>query len=102
MALQYNDVAITLRQTIQPNVQQQKTALQQARNLIAQAQTVLSGMPTTYGATVAAIDSGASANPSNAAWTNLKAEKDLVVANFQAILTEANALKTAIDGVNQV
>lgn len=102
MALQYNDVSITLRQTMQPAVQQQKTALQQARNLIAQAASLLAAMPTTYGTTVAAIDAGVVANPENAAWLNLKAEKDLVVANFMAVKAEADALKTAVDAVAQV
>jgi hypothetical protein len=102
MALQYNDVSITLRQTMQPAVQQNKVSLQQARNLVAQAATQLAAMPTTYGTTVTAINAGVAANPENAAWLAIKAELDLVVANFQSVLIEANALKTAVDAVAQV
>lgn len=57
----------------------------------------LTAMGTAYTAILADVEAGAAANPANAAWDTLKAEKDILVAEFGTQKTEAEALKAAMD-----
>lgn len=70
--------------------------LEQAKILIGTADSDLGGMGSAYGAIVADIDANAAANPSDPAWIAAKAEKDLMVSDFQALKSRAAALKTAV------
>ncbi len=72
--------------------------LESAIQLIATAEADLAAMPTVYGAFVTQLNTDAAANPNDAAWTNAKAEKDQIVADFQALKTRATALATAVAG----
>jgi len=56
-------------------------------------------MATFYLEFVTDLDAAATANPTNAAWLAAKADKDLLVADFSALLTRAQNLKAAYDAV---
>ena len=57
----------------------------------------LTAMGTAYTQVLAEVDAGVAANPSNAAWKNLQAEKDILVAEFGVQKTETETLKAAMD-----
>ena len=65
----------------------------------AKAQTNLGNLSTEYSGIVAAINQFLSDNASDEAAKTMKAEKDLLVAEFQALQTAAGQMVTAIDGV---
>lgn len=64
------------------------------------AETALTQLQTDYSAMVTEINDFLTANPNDEAAKTLKAEKDLLVAEFLALKTAATALKTAIQGVS--
>ena len=68
----------------------------QARAMMTQAQADLAAMPAAYGTLLTALDAAATANPSNAAWQGAKAEKDQMVADFNALKAAVDALVTAL------
>lgn len=73
--------------------------LKQARDLIAQAESELSALQTTYSTVISDINAAATANPDDPAWQAAKAEKDLMVTDFQALKAKATNLKNAYDSV---
>ena len=56
-------------------------------------------MPGEFAAIVSDIDAAAAANPNEAAYTDAKSEKDLLVSDFQALKIRVTALLAAIDGI---
>ena len=56
-------------------------------------------MPTKYGTIITDLNVVAAADPTNEALIAAKAEKDLLVAEFQALKAHATAILVAIDGV---
>jgi hypothetical protein len=68
--------------------------VKQARDILAGVVTNLEAMQTEYTAIVADINA---ADGADAAWAALKAEKDKLVADFNAVKTAAQAKLTAID-----
>lgn len=73
--------------------------LEQARTLIAQADADLAAMPGVYSGFASQLDADAAANSGDAAWQTALAEKDAMVADFQALRSRATALLAAYDGV---
>lgn len=73
--------------------------LAQARDLIAQAESELAALGSTYSGFVTELDAAAVANPSDPAWQAAKAEKDLMVSDFNSMKARATNLKTAYDSV---
>lgn len=98
MATTYTQAKATLDE-IASRSESNRKRLEQARALIVAAESDLNAMATAYGAFVTDLDAAAAANPSDAAWQAAKAEKDLMVADFNAIRSRATSLKTAYDGV---
>ena len=69
----------------------------QAKAVLAQAQADLLAMQSAYSTIISDLNAAAAANPGDAAWQAAKAEKDQMVADFQALKTEIDALVTAIN-----
>ena len=59
----------------------------------------LTSMTADYAAVVTEIDTQAAANPSSDAWQLALSEKELLVAEFLALKTHAQNLKTAMESV---
>ena len=55
----------------------------------------LTAMPSTYAEVIAAVNGGATANPTDPAWTALKAAKDLAVSDRTTVLDRAEAIVMA-------
>lgn len=70
--------------------------LADAKNQATVAESDLTAMATVYTTIVADINADATANPSNSAYTTMKAEKDVMVAEFTTLKTLATNVKTAI------
>ncbi len=68
-----------------------------AKALLTTAQADLASMPGAYSSILSEIDAGATANPTDQAWQNAKAEKDQMVSDFQALKAEVDALVTAVN-----
>jgi len=68
----------------------------QAKAQLQQAQTDLAAMQTAYSPIVADLNQAAIDNPSDPAWQAAKAEKDQMVADFQALKATVDALVTAV------
>lgn len=98
MATTYTQAKATLDE-IASRSEANRKRLEQARALVVAAESDLGAMASAYGSFVAELDTAAAANAGDAAWTAAKAEKDLMVADFNTIKTWASALKTAYDGV---
>lgn len=98
MATTYTQAKATLDE-ISTRSEANRKRLEQARQLIVTAESDLAAMATAYGTFVTDLDAAAAANPSDPAWQAAKAEKDLMVVDFNTIKTRATALKTAYDGV---
>lgn len=75
----------------------EKKRLDQAKALIAAAVATLTAMPSQYSGFSSQLNTDAAANPNNDAWQTALAEKNLLAAEFQALLTEAEALDTAVN-----
>jgi len=75
--------------------------LANGRTQIVRAQTDLGEMTSDYSGIVSDINQAAVDNPTDTAYTVLKAEKDKLVADFQDLKTYADALVTAYDGVSE-
>lgn len=73
----------------------ERNRIAQARAGVATAIGVLDAMPTQYGTIIADI----ATNAATPGWDGLKAESDLLVAEFMALQVSATALKAAMDGV---
>ena len=72
-----------------------------ARETIGSAQTGLAAMPTTYSSISAAINAAYTAHPGELAYQILKAEKDVLVANFQTFKVYVDNVIAAFDGVTE-
>ena len=68
----------------------------QAKSALVGGNNNLGNMPTTYAAAIAAIDAGAAAHPDDSAWALWQAEKDLFVAEFQALKPVVQAAAEAM------
>ena len=91
----YTEVKTALDEIAERSTQNSKRVAQ-AKAMLGQAQTDLAAMSTAYGAIVADLNQAATDNPDNPAWQAAKAEKDQLVADFQALKTEVDALVTAV------
>ena len=72
--------------------------LDTATTVINNAVSGLTQMATTYGTHATDIDTMASDNPNDEALQAQKLEKDKLVADFQALKTVAQGMKTALEG----
>jgi F0F1-type ATP synthase membrane subunit b/b' len=99
MATTFSTAKVALDE-IAARIQQNRQRLQQAQALSAAAEADLAGMGPQYGTIVADIDAAAAAGPGNAALQSLKAEKDMLVAEFNTLKTGATGMKNATAGVS--
>ena len=81
---------------ISQRIQQADKRLTRAETEIGVAESDLAGLAGTYSLMITAIDDAATANPDDAAWQTAKAEKDLLVTEFQVLKTRATAMKNAL------
>lgn len=80
-------------------IMQNEERMAQALRAIATAKTGLDSMTTTYGPFISSLDAVAAANPGHVVWEQLKAQKDLFVAEFGELKTYATVLNTAASEV---
>ena len=73
--------------------------IESAKSALAQAEADLNGMAAAYSGFVAQLDTDAAANPNDDAWQTALAEKNQMVADFQALKTRATNLVNAVDGL---
>ena len=78
------------------DIDSQRQRFEAAKQAIVGCNNVLGNMGTTYAETITAVNDGATANPGDAAWTTAKAEKDLLVADFQALKVDVQAAVDAL------
>lgn len=97
MALTYTTTKSTLDE-IADKIAEAQRRLDRAREQLAQAEASLSAMSTTYGAFVTELDAEA-LTQNDALWNQAKAEKDAMVADFNALQTRAADLLAAYDAV---
>jgi len=91
----YTEVKKTLDEIAERSTQNSKRVAQ-AKAMLQQAQTDLTAMQTAYGTIIADLNQVALDNPADPAWQAAKAEKDQMVADFQALKAEIDALVTAV------
>lgn len=96
MSLSFSVAKRTL-DLIAQDISRARQQLDMARDNLATPAANLAAMPQQHSAFVAAIDAEAAANPDSDAWALAKSEKDELVAEFQALLTRAEALLAAYD-----
>ena len=96
MALTYTEIKTALDEIAQRSTQNSKRVAQ-AKATLTQAQSDLVAMQTVYSAVVTDLNAAAIANPDNAAWQAAKAEIDQLVADFNTIKAEVDALVTAVN-----
>ena len=70
-----------------------------AKAALTQAKNALDGMGAVYSAVAAAVEAGATANPSNPAWLALRAEKDLALAERATVHADVDCLLAAFTKV---
>ena len=73
--------------------------LARARGDIEAAEADLAAIPAQYADVLADLDAAAQANPADAAYQTAKAERDLLTAEFNALKSNATAMKDALDAV---
>lgn len=95
MAVTFTQAKATLDE-IADRSENNRKRLAQARALIATALSDLVTMPTAFGDFIAELDAAAATNPDNEAWQLIKAEKDLMVADFLVLRSEAQSLNAAV------
>lgn len=98
MAATYSEIKYALDQISTRN-QKNLNAIVKAAGLYAGASEDLDKMPGEFSAVITDIDAKATANPTVAAYTDAKSEKDLLVSDFQALKTRVLALVAAISGI---
>ena len=76
--------------------EQARKRLEQARALVDAAVNELAAMGTAYSAFVAQLNADAAARPGDVAWQHAKAEMDQLAADFAALRTTAQAMRTAL------
>ena len=97
MATTFTQAKATLDEIAQ-RVNQARNRVTQARSAYGAAQSELAGLSTVYGQFVSDLNAAAQASSWPLASAQ-KAEKDQLVADFQALKTEVDAIITAIDAV---
>lgn len=68
---------------------------EQAAKLLSQGSNSLAGMVTNYAEVAAAVDAGAVANPDNRAWQELKAKKDIAIADRLTVKEDIDCILAA-------
>lgn len=91
----YSEKSVALDE-ITTKIHNAKKQLDNAQAAITAAETALAAMPTVYGTIIGDIDSFATDNNADAAALAMKARKDHLVAEFQALKTRATGMKTAL------
>lgn len=86
-----DEIAVAIRNS--------QALLQQAKNNPTSVKNSLDQLAAGHTQLLADIDAAAASNPDNPALQNLKAEKDLLVAEFTAKRTKAVALENAVAGI---
>ena len=81
-------------------INQNQARLQSAQQQIATAEAELAAMSEAYAPVVADLDAAAAANSDNTALQVAKQEKDLLVAEYQALKATAAAMKDALAALN--
>lgn len=76
-----------------------QASLAAARGEFTRINNALTGMQTEYAGWATEIDQAAAQFPTNAAVMALKAEKDIILAEFTSTKAKATALAGAVDGV---
>lgn len=76
--------------------EQNRKRLEQAKALINAADSDLGAMASDYSSIITDLEAGLAAAPSDPAWQAAKAEKDLMVGDFQNLKTRAANLKAAV------
>lgn len=84
---------------ISDRIRENVRRMQQAQSLIATADSDLAAMATEFGPTITAINAAAAAAPGDVFWSNVKAEKDKLVADFQAKRATSSAMKSAAEAI---
>ena len=79
---------------ISSRIMQERSRLMNAKASITQAKAALGNLETQYGGIVVDIDAAATDNPNNEAYQQAKAEKDLLVTEFNALKSTATAMET--------
>ena len=77
----------------------QQTQLTTATGAFTAIKNNLTAMQSTYAEWATEVNAFATANPTDAAALALKAERDILVAEFESTKTDATALETAVNGV---
>jgi hypothetical protein len=98
MAATYSQMKTSLDE-ISSKIVTARNSVVNARAAVASASSILSGMATAYGTIVTDINQAAASNPTDNLYAIVKAEKDKLVAEFQALQTYCDAVLSAIDGV---
>lgn len=96
MALTYTEIKTALDEIAERATQNRKR-VEQAKSLLAVAQSDLSAMQTAYASVVTGVNGGAASNPANIAWQTAKSEKDELVADFQDLRAVVDALVAAVN-----
>lgn len=95
MPITYSESKTSLDE-IAARIARNRSRIGQARSLLTTARSDTGAMPADYGGVATDINAAAAANPGNEAWQMALAEKNLLVADFQALKTELDALVTAL------
>lgn len=98
MAQSYSQLKLKITE-ITTRIRDNRNRLDTAKGSAALAVTDLTAMQTAYAATVADIDAQLASAPTNAAFAAMSADKNALVAEFNALRTAATNMKTAIDAI---
>ena len=98
MAMTYTQLS-SISARVRQQLAQNQDQIDASKAAFAQVSASLTGMESTYGTWATEVDTIATANPSDAAITALKADKDRMVAEFNSTKTRANSLTTAVTGI---
>ena len=96
--LTYAEVKETL-DGVATRIRRNISNLDSARSFVDNAVNDLTAMGSAYAEIVTEIDAQAAANPNSEAWQLALSEKDILVAEFQALKTTAQNLKDAMESV---
>ena len=88
-----------ISQRVLQQLAQNQDQLDSAVAQFASVEAALTAMGTSYSEWATQVNDLATANPNDEAVVALKADKDRMVAEFNASKTRATALKTAVDGI---
>jgi len=88
-----------IKNRILKDLEAQQNSIENTKNQFTVIEATLGNMQTTYTGWAGEVNTLAAANPNDAAIQALKAERDLLMAEFQSTKDEAAALKDAVNGV---